>query len=66
MKVKIIEGNNPRELELNINEFIQHKHVVDIKFITCTDDMYNDIFSALIMYENTSSTQIKQKTLMNG
>lgn len=62
MKVKIIEGNNPRELELNINEFIQHKHVVDIKFITCTDDMYNDIFSALIMYENTSSTQIKQKT----
>lgn len=45
-----------------INNFIKHKHVIDIKFITCTDDMYNDIFSALIMYENTSPTQIKQKT----
>lgn len=27
MKVKIIEGNNPRELELNINEFIEKQSI---------------------------------------
>lgn len=34
MKVKIIEGNNPRELELNINEFIEKQSikVSDIKY----------------------------------
>lgn len=62
MKVKTIQDTLAYGLDKQINDFIQHKHVVDIKFITCTDDMYNDIFSALIMYENTSSTQIKQKT----
>ncbi len=62
MKVKTIYDTLADELDKKINNFIKHKHVIDIKFITCTDDMYNDIFSALIMYENTSPTQIKQKT----
>lgn len=63
MKVKIIEGNNPRELELNINEFIEKPSikVSDIKYQVESDSSFWSI-TALIMYENTTPTQIKQKT----
>lgn len=52
MKVKIIEGNNPRELELNINEFIEKKSikVSDIKYQVESDSSFWSI-TALIMYE---------------
>lgn len=37
----------------HINDFAQYKHVIDIKFSTCTDSMHNDIYlTALIMYED--------------
>lgn len=63
MKVKTIRDTLVDRLDKQINEFMQHKHVVDIKFSTCTDDKHDDIYlSALIMYENTTPTQIKQKT----
>lgn len=63
MKVKTIRDTLADGLDKQINNFIQHKHVVDIKFSNCTDDKYDDIYlSALIMYENTSPTQIKQRT----
>ena len=52
MKVKIIEGNNPRELELNINEFIEKQSikVSDIKYQVESDNGFWSI-TALIMYE---------------
>lgn len=63
MKVKIIWDTLADGLDKQINDFIQHKHVVDIKFSTCTDDEYDNIYrSALIMYENITPTRIKQKT----
>lgn len=53
MKVKTIYSNLAEGLDRQINDFIQHKHVIDIKFSTCTDDKYDDIcLSALIMYED--------------
>lgn len=53
MKVRTIWDTLADGLDKQINDFIQHKHVVDIKFSTCTDDKYDDIYlSALIMYED--------------
>lgn len=53
MKVKIIEGNNPRELELNINEFIEKQSikVSDIKYQVESDGGFWSI-TALVMYED--------------
>lgn len=53
MKVKIIEGNNPRELELNINEFIEKQSikVSDIKYqVESNSDFWS--ITALVMYED--------------
>lgn len=52
MKVKTIYSNLAEGLDRQINKFIQHKHIVDIKFsvlFDSNDDNY--IFSALITYE---------------
>ena len=52
MKVKIIEGNNPRELELNINEFIE-KQSIKVSYIKYQVESDRGFWSitALIMYE---------------
>lgn len=52
MKVKTITNMYENWFDDEINEFIQHKHIVDIKFnvlFDSNDDNY--IFSALITYE---------------
>lgn len=52
MKVKTIANMREDWFDDEINEFIQHKHIVDIKFsvlFDSNDDSY--IFSALITYE---------------
>ncbi|WP_283112314.1 hypothetical protein [Lactobacillus johnsonii] len=38
MKVKTIRDTLAYGLDKQINNFIQHKHVVDIKFITYRED----------------------------
>lgn len=52
MKVKTI--TNPREdwFDKEINEFIKHKHVVDIRFSVCPHSNEVYPFNALIMYED--------------
>lgn len=52
MKVKTIVNWQEDWFDDEINKFIQHKHIVDIKFsvlFDSNDDNY--IFSALITYE---------------
>lgn len=40
-------------LDRQINDFVQHKHVIDIKFSTCAASMHDDVYlTALIMYED--------------
>lgn len=51
MKVKTIVNMREDWLDNEINEFIQHKHVVDIKFNVCRDSNNYYTFSALIIYE---------------
>ena len=52
MKVKTITHIRNDWFDDEINEFIQHKHVVDIKFTLCLDSNDHNIYSALIMYED--------------
>ncbi|OYR86874.1 sporulation protein Cse60 [Lactobacillus taiwanensis] len=51
MKVKTIANVQEDWFDDEINEFIQHKHVIDIKFSVLFDSDDNYIFSALIVYE---------------
>lgn len=45
-------GDYYKDVNDEINEFIQHKHIVDIKFSVLSDSNNgNYIFSALITYE---------------
>lgn len=50
MKVKIVEAFYADNLQRGINEFIQDKNVIDIKYSTMKD--FN---SALIIYEEVTS-----------
>lgn len=52
MKVKTITNMREDWFDDEINEFIQRKHVIDIKFSILFDPNDNSyIFSALITYE---------------
>lgn len=54
MKVKCFDEDHENDLENAINEFIEDKNVIDIKFSTsCFKDNDEQIFcfSALILYE---------------
>ncbi len=52
MKVKTIVNWQEDWFDDEINEFIQHKHIVDIKFsVLSGSNNDNYIFSALITYE---------------
>jgi hypothetical protein len=46
MKVKTIVRYDTDDFDIEVNKFIQHKHIVDIKFTT------NSSLCALIMYED--------------
>lgn len=53
MKVKVIDENHEKDLEKAINEFIEDKDIVDIKYqvstsIFGTEQIY--CFSAMIIY----------------
>ena len=52
MKVKTITNIRNDWFDDEINEFIQQKHVIDIKFTLCLDSNNRNISSALIMYED--------------
>ena len=54
MKVKVFDESHEKDLENSINEFIETKNVIDIKFNVSTsvsgeEQIY--CFSALIMYK---------------
>lgn len=52
MKVKTIVRYDTDDFNIEVNKFIQHKHIVDIKFSVLSDSNNdNYIFSALITYE---------------
>lgn len=46
MKVKTIVRYDTDDFDIEINKFIQHKHILDIKFIA------DSSLCALIMYED--------------
>lgn len=52
MKVKIIETLNPPDLEEEINEFIEDKQIIDIKFECSTSRNNNFYYQAMIMYKS--------------
>ena len=52
MKVKTIVNFRNDWFDDEINEFIQHTHIIDIKFDFCLDSNGHNIYSALIMYED--------------
>lgn len=63
MKVRIIRDTLADGLDRQINDFIQHKHVIDIRLNTCTDDVSDEIFyTALVMYENKATTKVRRKS----
>ena len=52
MKVKVIDESHEKDLENSVNEFIEGKDVIDIKFNVCVsgeEQIY--CFDALIMYK---------------
>lgn len=52
MKVRTIINIRNDLFDDEINDFIQHKHVIDIKFNLCLDSHGRNIYNALIMYED--------------
>ena len=53
MKVKVIDENHEKDLEKAINEFIEDKDIVDIKFQVSTSIFGSEqiyCFSAMIIY----------------
>ena len=54
MKVKIFDENHEKDLEESINEFIENKEVLDIKYqvaISVFSEEQIYCFSAIVMYE---------------
>lgn len=53
MKVKVIDENHEKDLENAVNEFIEDKDVVDIKYQVSTSIFGSEqiyCFSAMILY----------------
>ena len=54
MKVKIFDENHEKDLEESVNNFIEDKEIIDIKYQVAISDFSEDqvyCFSALIMYK---------------
>lgn len=54
MKVKIFDETHEKDLEESINNFIEEKEIVDIKYQVAMSDFTEDqvyCFSALIIYK---------------
>ena len=55
MKVKVFDCDHEKDLEESINEFIENKEIVDIKYQVALDINGEDqiyCFSAMIIYIN--------------
>ena len=56
MKVKIFDFEHEKDLEDSINEFIEDKNIIDIKY-SVSNSIYGEeqiyCYSALIMYKKT-------------
>lgn len=55
MKVKIFDENHEKDLEESINNFIEEKEILDIKYqvaISVFSEEQIYCFSALVMYED--------------
>ncbi|MDO8642339.1 MAG: hypothetical protein Q7R76_01975 [Candidatus Woesearchaeota archaeon] len=49
MKIKMFSNVNVRMLEKDVNEFVQHKKIVDIKM--CPGPSESEAMNVLVMYE---------------
>ena len=69
MKVKLLWSHFLPDLDKKINEFIQDKKIIDIKFTeVVSDDYVTGDWSALVMYEEKRNSHLQQKefNLFNG
>lgn len=66
MKVRIIRDTLADGLDRQINDFIQHKHVIDIKLNTCTDDEVNSFIQNhdVIKVENFGTNSEEVTTVL--
>ena len=58
MKVKVFDENHEKDLEESINEFIENKEVLDIKYqvaISVFSEEQIYCFSAIVMYEEKNT-----------
>ena len=62
MKVKLLWAHFLPDLDEKINEFIQDKRIIDIKFTeVVSDDYVTGDWSALVMYEEKRNRHLQQK-----
>lgn len=62
MKVKLLWSHFLPDLDKKINEFIQDKRIIDIKFTeVVSDDYVTGDWSALVMYEEKRNRHLQQQ-----
>ena len=62
MKVKLLWAHFLPDLDKKINEFIQDKRIIDIKFTeVVSDDYVTGDWSALVMYEEKRNRHLQQQ-----
>ena len=62
MKVKLLWAHFLPDLDKKINEFIQDKRIIDIKFTeVVSDDYVTGDWSALLMYEEKRNRHLQQQ-----
>ena len=62
MKVKLLWAHFLSDLDKKINEFIQDKRIIDIKFTeVVSDDYVTGDWSALVMYEEKRNRHLQQR-----
>ena len=62
MKVKLLWAHFLPDLDKKINEFIQDKRIIDIKFTEVVSDDYGKgDWSALVMYEEKRNRHLQQQ-----
>lgn len=62
MKVKLLWSHFLPDLDKEINEFIQGKKIIDIKFTeVVSDDYCKGDWSALVMYEEKRNRHLQQR-----
>lgn len=65
MKVKLLWSHFLPDLDKKINEFIQGKKIIDIKFTEVVSDDYGKgDWSALVMYEEKETDTLNKRNLI--